>query len=150
MIYDDCWLQNKMEKLSIERFGIPFCHRATFNKRLRTTGGLYLLESHDIEINPKIIEKYDEDELVGIMVHELCHYHLHINGQGYQHKDQDFKKLLKQTGGLRYVRRLQEYKYHYKCSNCNEDYFRYRQMDLTKYCCGKCHGELYLEEEQDD
>lgn len=86
-------LQRMVENLSEEKFGRTFRHCAYFNKRLRTTGGRYLLKSHDIEINPKQYEHYGEDAIVKIILHELCHYHLHIAGKGYQHKDQDFKRL---------------------------------------------------------
>lgn len=86
-------LQRMVENLSEEKFGRTFQHRAYFNKRLRTTGGRYLLKSHDIEINPKQYEHYGEDAVVKIILHELCHYHLHIAGKGYQHKDRDFKRL---------------------------------------------------------
>ena len=54
-------LQRMVENLSEEKFGRTFQHRAYFNKRLRTTGGRYLLKSHDIEINPKQYEHYGED-----------------------------------------------------------------------------------------
>lgn len=86
-------LQRMVENLSEEKFGRTFRHCAYFNKRLRTTGGRYLLKSHDIEINPKQYEHYGEDAVVKIILHELCHYHLHIAGKGYQHKDQDFKTI---------------------------------------------------------
>ncbi len=36
-------LQRMVENLSEEKFGRTFRHRAYFNKRLRTTGGRYLL-----------------------------------------------------------------------------------------------------------
>ena len=39
------------------------------------------------------------EELIGIIKHELCHYHLHLEGKGYQHRDKDFKELLKKVGG---------------------------------------------------
>lgn len=57
-------LQRMVENLSEEKFGRTFQHRAYFNKRLRTTGGRYLLKSHDIEINPKQYEHYGEDAVV--------------------------------------------------------------------------------------
>lgn len=87
-------LQQLVEDLSNTYFNRPFLHKARFNPRLRTTGGRYFLRSHDIEINPKMLEAFGEDELIGIIKHELCHYHLHILKRGYQHKDQDFKQLL--------------------------------------------------------
>lgn len=99
-------LQRMVENLSEEKFGRTFRHCAYFNKRLRTTGGRYLLKSHDIEINPKQYEHYGEDAVVKIILHELCHYHLHIAGKGYQHKDQDFKRLSQQVGGLDFVTAL--------------------------------------------
>lgn len=35
-----------------------------------------------------------------IIKHELCHYHLHLRGMGYKHRDADFKTLLAQVGGV--------------------------------------------------
>ena len=52
-------------------------------------------ESHNIEINKKHYEEFGIEELIGIIKHELCHYHLHIEKRGYKHRDQDFKELLK-------------------------------------------------------
>ncbi len=43
------------------------------------------------------------DYLIGIIKHELCHYHLHRLGLGYQHKDRDFKTLLQKVGGSCYA-----------------------------------------------
>lgn len=102
-------LQRMVENLSEEKFGRTFQHRAYFNKRLRTTGGRYLLKSHDIEINPKQYEHYGEDAVVKIILHELCHYHLHIAGKGYQHKDQDFKRLSQQVGAPRFCNSIESY-----------------------------------------
>ncbi len=99
-------LQRMVENLSEEKFGRTFRHCAYFNKRLRTTGGRYLLKSHDIEINPKQYEHYGEDAVVKIILHELCHYHLHIAGKGYQHKDQDFKRLSNRLERLDFVTAL--------------------------------------------
>lgn len=140
-------LQHLVERLSIERFHWHFKHLARFNSRLRSTGGRYLLVCHTIEINPKVIQLYDYEELEGIIVHELCHYHLHRQGRGYQHRDQEFKELLKKTKGLRYCRPLIPAKrnfspYHqYYCEKCKQAYFRQRRVNTFRYRCG-CGGEL--------
>lgn len=84
-------LQSLVCDISLKYFKIPFKHNAYFNSRLRTTGGRYLLKSHDIEINPKQYEHYGKEAIIDIVKHELCHYHLHILGKGYKHKDRDFK-----------------------------------------------------------
>lgn len=143
-------LQQLVQQLSIEAFGKPFRHEARFNNRLRTTGGRYKLLDGSIEINPTVLELYDLDELIGIIKHELCHYHLHQEGKGYRHGDADFKKLLKETGSPRYCKPLgkennRAKKIHlYKCKSCRLEYRRRRRMDVRKYRCGKCAGEIVL------
>lgn len=146
---DEKQLQQLVEQLSESKFQSPFLHRAYFNPRLKTTGGRYLLASHDIELNYKSFEMFGEDELIGIILHELCHYHLHIQGLGYKHRDPDFKKLLKEVGGSRYCSALPREKkqpsrklFHFQCAHCGLRYSRKRKMNLSKYRCGKCKGKL--------
>lgn len=105
---NDQQLQKLVEKISMEYFNRPFIHKAVFNKRLRTTGGRYILNSGNIEINKKYYDVYGEKELIGIIKHELCHYHLHQNKMGYRHKDQHFRQLASQVGAPRYCTPLPE------------------------------------------
>jgi SprT-like protein len=146
----DSELQLLVEKISIDSFGKPFRHKAMFNPRLRTTGGRYILRTHNIEINKKYLEQVGEEELVGIIKHELVHYHLHLEGKGYQHRDRDFKLLLKKVGAPRYCNQLPNEKRKplvkkillYKCTQCHLPYHRKRRIDTTRYVCGKCRGKL--------
>jgi SprT-like protein len=143
-------LQKLVEKISIDSFGKIFRHKATFNNRLRTTGGRYLLRSHNIEINKKYLEQLGENELIGIIKHELCHYHLHLEGRGYQHRDPDFKLLLKKVGAPRFCGQLIDKPQKrssrkillYQCTKCHQEYKRKRSIDTTRYVCGKCKGKL--------
>ena len=143
-------LQQLIQQLSIEAFGKPFKHEARFNARLRTTGGRYKLLDGSIEINPDVLALYDREELVCIIKHELCHYHLHQEGKGYRHGDADFKRLLKETGSPRYCKPLGKADskskkiYLYKCKSCLLEYRRRKRMDVRKYRCGKCAGEIVL------
>ncbi|MFV8829980.1 SprT family protein [Alkalihalobacterium sp. APHAB7] len=143
-------LQSIVEEVSLAYFKRPFVHQARFNHRLRTTGGRYLLHTHDIEINPKQYEAFGQEELISIIKHELCHYHLHIQKKGYQHKDKDFKDLLKQVGGARYCKALSNEKtyskkrYIIQCTSCFLKYTRKRKFDLSRYACGKCGGKLRM------
>ncbi|WP_046175777.1 SprT family protein [Domibacillus indicus] len=148
MIFTDEMIQKLTEELSLQFFGRPFLHKAYINKRLRTTGGRYMLHSHNIEVNEKYIEAYGEEELTGILKHELCHYHLHLQGKGYKHGDEDFKMLLKKTGAPRHCQTLpgrrtqQRTVVHYECSSCGLKYKRYRRINTAKYVCGACRGIL--------
>ena len=141
-------LQTLIEKISIEVFDKPFLHHARHNSRLRTTGGRYMLADHSIEINPLVLKVHDMEELIGVIKHELCHYHLHIEGKGYRHRDADFRKLLKETSSPRFCKplttrnRKSNTVHLYKCTSCKLQYTRKRKMDVRKYRCGKCAGAI--------
>ncbi|HWI50058.1 MAG TPA: SprT family protein [Rummeliibacillus sp.] len=147
----DCDLQQLVSSISEQVFRKTFLHQAYFNKRLRTTGGRYLLQSHNIEINPKAFEQYGLEEIEGIIRHELCHYHLHIEGKGYQHRDADFRMLLKKTNAPRFCSNLDQGKrrsiskrYTYVCVKCGTNYHRKIRMNTARYSCSKCLGRLKL------
>ncbi|AQW21756.1 SprT family protein [Lentilactobacillus curieae] len=144
----DSELQRLVEQVSLESFGKPFLHQASFNGRLKTTGGRYRLNDHNIEINRKIAEQYGQTVLVGIIKHELCHYHLHLSGHSGKHNTPEFKNLLKAVGGSRFAPPVgSPYKYGYVCEKCGLKYQRKRKIDLKKYVCGRCRGKLKLVEE---
>lgn len=56
-------LQRLVEDISQTVFDKPFRHRATFNRRLRTTGGRYHLNSHNLDFNPLVLELHGPEEL---------------------------------------------------------------------------------------
>ncbi|MGX7030763.1 SprT family protein [Vagococcus zengguangii] len=144
----DANLQSWIEVISSRCFKRPFTHQAKVNRRLKTTGGRYHLTNHHIDINPLVYEKYGWSELVDVILHELCHYHLHLTGCGYQHRDADFKQLLQAVGGSRYVKPLAEhnYRYQYQCQTCHQIYQRQKRLDTNRYRC-HCRGQLHLIEQ---
>lgn len=143
-------LYELVNQLSLDFFQKPFIHYVEFNHRLRTTGGRYLPQQKKIELNPKYVVEMDEQEFIGIIKHELCHYHLHIEGKGFGHRDPDFKRLLKKTGSPRHCKPLpstiKKYKHIYICKDCNYIYKRVRRVNIEKYRCGKCRGKLIVSE----
>ncbi|RFB28574.1 SprT family protein [Brevibacillus sp. VP] len=148
---NDKELQKLVEEISVHDFAKPFRHNARFNSRLRTTGGRYLLRTHDLEFNPLHLQEHGEEELIGIIKHELCHYHLHLEGKGYRHRDQDFIQLLQQVGGARYCSRLNgqkivlPYRYQLICTDCGFLYKRKKNINPARYVCGRCRGKLRIE-----
>jgi len=144
---EDHEVQQLVEHLSLKYFERPFLHKAYFNSRLRTTGGRYLLHNHNIELNRKSYETFGFEELKGIILHELCHYHLHLQGKGYKHRDADFRALLKKVGAPRFCSKIEEKTkkrtvHLYQCIECGQEYPRKKRMDVTKYRCGKCRGKI--------
>ncbi|MBC5636997.1 SprT family protein [Ornithinibacillus sp. BX22] len=139
-------LTQLVHSISIEFFHKPFVDKVKFNNRLRTTGGRYIPAKRLIELNPKYYVEADQDEFIGIIKHELCHYHLHIEGKGYKHRDPEFRALLQKTGSPRHCKPLQsnlnKFNYEYKCTNCHHTYRRVRRVDMKKYRCGICRGRL--------
>ena len=137
-------LQQLTMEISRTSFHREFTHKITYNKRLRSSGGRYLLKSGNIEINPLVEQELGLEALVGVIKHELCHYHLHQTGGGYRHRDADFKRLLHQVGGSRFVERMKEPNFLYECTACHHRYPRMRKMNTNRYVCGKCRGKLIL------
>ncbi|MFD3450455.1 SprT family protein [Microbacteriaceae bacterium 4G12] len=150
-------LQHLVERISLQFFGVPFRHKALFNTRLRTIGGRYLLRSHNIELNHNYYKAFGTEELIEVIKHELCHYHLHIAGKGYQHRDADFRQLLQQVGAPRFCKLIpnatktkSKVQHIYECITCSCRYVRKRKMDITRYVCGKCRGRLVIIEKNID
>lgn len=145
-------LQKLVEEISLQFFGKFFRHKAYFNERLRTTGGRYMLSDNRIEVNKKYLEQLGMAELIGIIKHELCHYHLHLEGKGYKHRDPDFKELMKKVDAPRYCSALPEQEKQrrqketiiYACTKCHQLYNRKKRINTDKYVCGKCRGKLIL------
>ncbi|AQP82167.1 SprT family protein [Listeria monocytogenes] len=137
-------LQRHMEEVSLQFFQKEFRHQAVFNARLRTTGGRYLLKSHNIEMNPKYLVNFGLAYFIGIMKHELCHYHLHLEKKGYQHRDQDFRELLKKVDAPRFCATIpREITMHeYTCKSCGKSFLRQRRFNVNRYRCGSCGGKL--------
>ena len=137
-------LQQLTEEISRTSFHREFTHKITYNRRLRSSGGRYLLKTGNIEINPLVEQELGIEALIGVIKHELCHYHLHQTGGGYRHRDADFKRLLHQVGGSRFVERMKEPNFIYECTACHHRYPRMRKMNTNRYVCGKCRGKLIL------
>lgn len=137
-------LQQLTEEISRTSFHREFTHQISYNKRLRSSGGRYLLKTGNIEINPLVEQNLGLEALIGVIKHELCHYHLHQTGGGYRHRDADFKHLLHQVGGSRFVERMKAPAFLYECVDCHHRYPRMRKMNTNRYVCGKCRGKLIL------
>ncbi len=108
-----------------------------------------MLRTHNIEINEKYYEVHGMKELEGIIKHELCHYHLHLQGKGYQHRDKDFKELMAAVQAPRHCTPIiskkdkkVERQVIYRCKECHLVYRRKRKVDTFRYVCGKCKGRL--------
>lgn len=137
-------LTDYVRAVSLEDFGWEFKHMATWNKRLRTTGGRFFPKDGHLDFNPTLYYEIGDDEFRRIVRHELCHYHLYFQKRGYRHKNRDFKNLLAKVDGLRFAPSIQSnrLKHLYRCTNCGQLYPRQRRINLLKFACGKCRGKL--------
>ena len=102
---DEQEIQRLVEEVSLQYFGMPFyIRRCLIVDCAQLVGVIYCI--HNIELNYRYYEMYGKEELVGIVKHELCHYHLHITGGGYKHRDKDFRELLKAVDAPRFCKRM--------------------------------------------
>ena len=140
-------LTEYVQEVSREDFGRPFRHEARWNSRLRTTGGRFFPRDGHLDFNPKMLEVHGLDLFRKIVRHELCHYHLFFEKKGYRHGDKDIKKLLQEVGGLRFAPQIEERVqsfHHYSCQSCGQLYQRRRRINIQKYRCGRCQGQLNM------
>lgn len=140
-------LTTYVKQVSLEDFGWAFQHAANWNPRLRSTGGRFFPKTGHLDFNPKHYDAFGEAVFRQIVRHELCHYHLYFQKRGYRHQDKDFKVLLSQVNGLRYAPTLPQQGPHYTfaCSQCYQLFHRKRRIDTTRYRCGRCQGQLRLQ-----
>ena len=143
-------LQELCQEISNQYFHKEFRHQITYNARLKSSGGRFILKTGNIEINPKVETILGKEVLIGVIKHELCHYHLHQEGKGYRHQDRDFKMLLQQVGGHRFVERMEPYRYVYSCNSCRATFHRMRKIDTKKFRCGRCRGSLILDSSSEE
>lgn len=131
--------------VSMEDFGKSFDHQAYWNSRLRSTGGRFFPRDGHLDFNHRILDIHGIETFRKVVRHELCHYHLFFEKKGYRHGDRDFKELLQAVDGLRFAPPLEEKKskHQYQCQQCGQIYRRQRQVNLAKYRCGRCRGNLY-------
>ncbi len=140
-------LTEYVQEVSREDFGRPFRHEARWNSRLRTTGGRFFPKDGHLDFNPKMLEAHGLALFRKIVRHELCHYHLFFEKKGYRHGDKDFQKLLQEVGGLRFAPQIEERVqsfHHYSCQSCGQLYQRRRRINIQKYRCGRCQGQLNM------
>ncbi len=143
---DNKELQKLTEDISETYFKKPFRHQALFNDRLKTTGGRYLLTSHNIELNRKYLIEHGREELIGIIKHELCHYHLHLEEKGTSTETEIFECCCGRStrqGSVHPLRKNRKQKtYMYICTACGQQYIKKRAMNPDRYRCGKCRGKI--------
>ncbi|MHB1419028.1 MAG: SprT family protein [Bacillota bacterium] len=125
------------ENDGVARTKTIFRHQAGWNLRLRTTGGRYLPSSGNLEFNPKQLAVNGMEELLGVIKHELVHYHLHQQGLPFGHGSPYFKDMLARVGGTRFCqptgeRSLSRQRYHYICATCGQTYERQRRVNTRK------------------
>lgn len=145
-------LQRLTEQWSLRYFHRPFTHKIYFNRRLRTTGGRYHLDDGHIDINPLMYTEFDRTNLKKVVLHELCHYHLHQTGRDYRHRSREFRHLLAQVGGSRYApvtskARQRKYRWQYRCTGCGAVILRQRRFDTSRYVCRRCGHHFRLQAE---
>lgn len=146
-------LQTLTEQWSLEYFHRPFVHQIFFNHRLQTTGGRYHLTNGCIDINPLMYTEFDLANLKKVVLHELCHYHLHQTGQDYRHQSAAFRLLLARVGGSRYAPATSKaqklrHRWHYKCTGCGLVISRQRRFNTHRYVCRRCGHRFQLCAEQ--
>lgn len=141
-------LKRLANKLSLHFWGKPCQIPVAWNGRLRRTMGRFLFTEQSGKRTPLKIElsKYaaqwiDRDIFVAVLLHELCHYHLFIQGQPYQDHHPVFEQELKRVGAISTQRvQLPQKAYKLYCQGCERYLGIRRRLNTSRYrsqCCQK-------------
>lgn len=116
-----------------------------------------IFKKHHIEISPWVME-LDDDIIKNTILHEIIHCLPYCNNHGEQFKK--YANFINQKLGYNISRvgnkkddysksnveydEKEEYKYHIKCTNCGQEFFRKRlNRNFTRrFRCGKCKGKF--------
>lgn len=91
-------LQDLTVEIATKIFRRVYRGSIKFNPRLRSTGGRCVVESgFPIEINP--IVATNDEALVDVIKHELCHYYCMVDGDSGNHNSPKFKEMILIHGG---------------------------------------------------
>jgi predicted SprT family Zn-dependent metalloprotease len=111
-----------------------------WNRRLRRAGRAVILGAGPgfrgarIELSPAYFEVYPED-LPGILVHEVVHVGLAIQGRPFGHGS-DFRAACLAAGGLLHGRALPGRVLRYHCPVCHATLERRRLLAQDRWCAG--------------
>ena len=105
-------LTNYVREVSQKDFGKEFHHTATWNTRLRTTGGRF----YHLYFEGKGYKHADADFKELLQKVDGLRYALTMPSEMVYH--------------------------YYRCQKCGQEYRRKRRVNTQKYSCGLCHGKL--------
>ena len=109
-----------------------------WNRRLRRAGRAVIegegrtFSSAAIELSPAYFEVYPHD-LYGILVHEVVHVGLAIQGRPFGHGP-EFRRACRDAGGLQHGRALPGRVFQYRCPVCGSILERRRRLARDRWC----------------
>lgn len=145
-------LCKKTETISIDIFKKNFGHKVEYNRRLRSTGGRMVFPIHNgkvvekdifMQINPRL----SQQQLNGVIKHELAHFFIFKKKGIHRENDKDFQKLLSTIKAPRYspLKPVHHFLYVYQClKNDKHLYYRHRKINIIAMRCGIDGGKLKM------
>lgn len=125
--------------LATSHFGRPFSGHVVWAPRLRYRAGDFAPTTATIRLSLPYFKRYGPAEARGILLHELCHWWLSVQGIRHREDSPLFQDLLRKHGaparGRPMPRRRARSTYEYCCPACGALYLYRRRVN---YACGRC------------
>lgn len=134
-------LLDLVNELAIRYFGRTYNGRVEWNFRMRTRAGDYAPRLKLMRLSARYAKEFGDEELVGTIKHELCHWYLWEQGIAHRHDSRAFKELMQRVDAPRYAKRTQvrtgsSRRYVYRCTFCGIEFVRRRKIQgACKRCC---------------
>lgn len=141
-------IQQLANKLSQHFWQADCAIPVVWNGRLTRSMGRFIFKIDGSKRIPIKIElsKYssqfiDRDIFVAVLLHELCHYHLFVQGKPFEDRHPVFEKELQRVGAISTNRvQIPQKAYKLYCSACNAYLGTRKRLNVRRYlsqCCRK-------------
>jgi SprT-like protein len=147
-------LQKLADKLSLHYWQRKCEVPVTWNGRLTRSMGRFLYSTKGKGRTPQGIElsKYaaqfiNRDIFISVLLHELCHYHLFIQGKPFDDHHPVFEKELERVGAISTnTVQIPQKSFQLYCSKCNKSIGIRKRLNTALYRSGCCKGKILKKE----
>ncbi|GAA0357958.1 SprT-like domain-containing protein [Bacillus horti] len=147
-------LEDLSQKLSLHFWGKRCDIPVLWNGRLTKSMGRFMFSSRGrtrtalrIELSKHAVRFIPPEIFIAVLLHELCHYHLFIQGQPFEDGHPVFEEELRRVGAISTnVVQLPQKGFELYCSKCHERLGSRKRMNTKHYLSACCKAQILKKE----
>lgn len=152
--FDSAKLQALANKLSLHFWNEPLKVPVAWNGRITRSMGRFVYrmkgknrEPVKIEMSKYAAQFVDREIFIAVLLHEMCHYHLFMQGKPFLDHQPDFEQELERVGAISTnTVKLPSKAYKLHCKQCKQVLGHMKRINPDRYRSPCCHSEILKEE----